>query len=335
MAKVWISKKNDKWVVGWYNEFGKRKSKVQYSRPQAEGFAADITVKLNAGNTTSLCRVPWDYLLIQYFNSKEAQKLKPASIVEIKHTLKEFARLVGKLKSTQITQEAIDEFKLKRGRMGISNSTLNKDLANLKAFVRFFSIDRAYIKPDLKFQKVKAVLKPVQALTEEQVQTLLRSLKCNSPDYYIRALLALSAALRISTIDRIEISEIHFDKNTIDTFSPKTGKWWMDRPIQPAVMSELSNYLSIHTPEGSTRLLAGSYRRPKWLRLTLQAGIKTTFHNLRKTCCSLMQQRGVSTAVAAKILEHSSPATTRKWYTDVSPAVKRATEALPVQDWIE
>ena len=334
MSKVWITKtKSGNYAIGW-REGKKRKSKVTYSKDQAESYAADITLKLNAGDVTTLLAVPWEYLLKEYFDSKEAQKLRETSITEIKHTLKEFERLVGALKSTEIDQAVIDKFKLLRGKAGISNSTLNKDLTNLKAFVRFFSIERAYCRPNLNLKKVKAVIKPVRALDDEQVKTLLQSLKHSAPDYYIRALLALSAALRISTIDRMEIGEIHFDRNTIDTLNTKKGKWWMDRPIQPAVMTELSNYLSTYVTEGSARLLASPYRRPKWLKLTKQAGVKTTFHNLRKTCCSLMQQRGVSTAVAAEILEHSSPATTKKWYTDVSPAVKAATEALPVQEWI-
>lgn len=336
MSKVWITKtKSGNWAVGW-REGKKRKSRVMYSKDQAESYAADITLKLNAGDVTTLLAVPWPYLLKEYFDSKEASKLQQTSITEIRHTLKEFERLVGALKSTEIDQLAIDKFKLLRGKAGISNSTLNKDLTNLKAFVRFFSIERAYCRPNLNLKKVKAVVKPVRALVDEQVKTLLQSLKRSAPDYYIRALLALSAALRISTIDRMEIGEIHFDRNTIDTFEThKSGKWWMDRPIQPAVMTELSNYLSTYVAAGSLRLLAGPYRRPKWLNLTKQAGVQTTFHNLRKTCCSLMQQRGVSTAVAAEILGHSSPATTRRWYTDVSPAVKAATEALPVEEWIQ
>ena len=333
MRSVWITKKKNRWLVGWYQS-GKRKSKTLLSRAYAESYAADIKVKLDAGNATSICRVPWKYLLKEYFDSKEAQKLKPASITEIENTIRLFARFCGKINSIHITQEVIEKFKLLRGKEGISNFTLNKDLANLRAFIRFFSVDRAYIVPNLNLKNVKAIAKPVRALVNEQVKSLLQSLKRNNPDYYIRALLALSAALRCGTIDRLEISDIHFDRNTIDTWSSHTDKRWLDRPIQPAVMTELANYLSTNIPEGQIRLIAAPYRRERWLKLCRQAGIKTTFHNLRKTCCSLMQQNGVSTAVAARILEHSSPATTRKWYTDVEPAVKSATEALPVQEWI-
>jgi len=334
MNSVWVSFQKNRWTVGWY-ENGKRKSKSLLSKAYAQSYAADIKVKLDAGNATSICRVPWEYLLHEYFLSKEAQKLQPSSIAEIKLTLKHFERLCGKLNSIHITQEVIDKFKLLRGRMGISNMTLNKDLTNLKAFVRFFSIERAFIRQGLNLKKVRASVKPVRALDDSQVKSLLQSLKHNNPDYYIRALLALSSALRISTIDRMEISEIHFDRNTIDTFEThKSGKWWMDRPIQPAVMTELANYLSTYVSEGQIRLIAAPYRRERWLKLCRQAGVKATFHNLRKTCCSLMQQNGVSTAVAARILGHASPATTRKWYTDVEPAVKSATEALPVKEWI-
>jgi integrase len=340
MAKTWIYKTpSGKWACGYY-EHGKRRSKVMQSKTQAQEYAADVMHRLNAGLNTSLVRVPWANMLAEYYNHKTAARLKPGAITEIKLTLKHFERLVGPVKSDKFTQATLDRFMQLRSTEKISSFTLNKDVANINAFVRYFSVKRPYIRPGLGLEKVKAIAKPKRALTDEQVGTLLRSLKRSAPSYYIRALLAVSGGLRLGHIDPLKggpglrIEDLHFDRNTIDTYSTKTGKYWMDRPMQPAVMTEISNFLA-DAPAGQLRMLPDIYRRKRWLELCRQAGVKTTFQNLRRTCCSLMQQKGTSVAVAAQILEHSTTRTTERWYTDVSPAVADATNTLPVGDWIE
>ena len=58
------------------------------------------------------------------------------------------------------------------------------------------------------------------------------------------------------------------------------------------------------------------------------------FHDLRKTFASLLAQRGVSTAVTQRLLEHSSPRRTNDVYTNVDPALRQAVDLLPVAEWI-
>lgn len=337
MSRAWMNKlkskrDKDKWRIGWY-ENGRRHSKVKYSRNQALEFRADIEHKLNMGLPSALLMVPWDNLVADYIRGKEADRRAPSTIVEIKGMLNNFARLIGRLKSTRIDQEAIDKFKRLRGEEKISANTLNKDLANLKAFVRYFSIDRAYIRPRLVIKPVKAVVKPVKVLSEDQIQTLLRSLKRFSPTYYIRALLALCAGLDSGTIDRIMIHDINFEVDTIDTFRPKKSKWHLARPIQKAVMVEITKFVSEQL-DGQMRMLPDLYRRNKWIELCLQAGIKTTFHGLRKTYTSLLVKKGVSMAVAQSLLDHESILTTKKYYVNVSDQQKDANDKLPVDEWL-
>ena len=333
MARAWINPvSNGNFTVGWYED-GKRHSKVKYSRNQALEFKADIEHRLNMGLPSSLLAVPWDNLVAEYIQSKVTDRKAPATIVEITAMLNRFARLVGRLKSTRIDQAAIDKFKILRGQEGITGDTLNKDLSNLKAFVRYFSIDRAYIRTRLVIKHVRTCVKPVRALSEAQIQTLLRSLKIKSPAYYIRALLALCAGLDSGTIDNILIQDINFEDDTIDTFRPKKNKWHMARNIQSAVMKEISNFLA-EQEEGQFRLLPDLYRRNKWILLCQQAGVKSTFHNLRKTYASLLVKKGVSMAVAKTLLDHESIATTQKYYLDVSDSQKAAADSLPVKDWV-
>jgi integrase len=335
MSRAWIKKKQNQnstvWLIGWY-ENGKRKSKTKYSSDQARMFRAEIEHRLNMGQPGSLLAVPWEKLRAEYIQAKIAERKAKATIAEIKRTLKNFERLVGTPASTTITQESVDKFKSARGAECRSANTLNKDLANLKAFIRYFSIDRAYIRP-LTVKRVKAAVKPVKALKENQIQTLLQSLKFHNQNYYIRALLALCAGLDASTIDNIMIHHIDFESDTIDTYRPKKDAWHHERPIQAEVMKEISNFVA-EQPSGQLRLLPDLYNWQKWTQLCLQAGVKTTFHQLRKTYASLLQQKGVSLAVASELLDHESIETTKRWYTDVSGLHKTANDSLPVEEWI-
>ena len=59
-----------------------------------------------------------------------------------------------------------------------------------------------------------------------------------------------------------------------------------------------------------------------------------TFPVLRKTFASLLAQRGVSTAVTQRLLDHSSPQLTNDVYINVDPALGQAVNQLPVADWV-
>jgi len=144
----------------------------------------------------------------------------------------------------------------------------------------------------------------------------------------------VTTGLRRGDIEAICIGDIHFDRNTITTRNRKAGKAMPERPIPEKVMTELSNYV-VTLPDGQERLLADRFRPKKWDRI--RAGIKLpnlTFPVLRKTFASLLAQRGVSTAVTQRLLEHSSPQLTNDVYTNVDPVLRESVNLLPVRDWV-
>jgi integrase len=61
---------------------------------------------------------------------------------------------------------------------------------------------------------------------------------------------------------------------------------------------------------------------------------KLKFHDLRKTFASVLAQRGVSTAVTQRLLEHSTPKLTNDVYTNVAPVLRQAIGQLPVAEWL-
>ena len=107
-----------------------------------------------------------------------------------------------------------------------------------------------------------------------------------------------------------------------------------ERPVPDQIMAELSNYVAT-LPEGQELLFADRFSPRKWGAIRHKAGLpELKFHDLRKTFASLLAQRGVSTAVTQRLLEHSTPQLTNAVYTNVDPVLRQAIELLPVTEWL-
>jgi integrase len=185
----------------------------------------------------------------------------------------------------------------------------------------------------LEIKKVKVAQKPVVALSPQQVRDLLTAVSRYST-LRLRVLLAVTTGLRRGDIEAIRIGDIHFDRNTIATRNRKAGKAMAERPIPEAIMTELSNYVAM-LAERQEKLFTDRFSPKKWERIRRVVKLPDLkFHDLRKTFASLLAQKGVSTAVTQRLLEHSSPQLTNDVYTDVDPVLRQAISQLPVADWI-
>ena len=127
---------------------------------------------------------------------------------------------------------------------------------------------------------------------------------------------------------------IHFDRNTIATRNRQAGKAMPERPIPDQIMTELANYVAT-LPEGQERLFTDRFSPKRWEKIRKAMSLpELKFHDLRKTFASLLAQRGVSTAVTQRLLEHSSPQLTNDVYTNVDPVLREAVNLLPVAEWV-
>ena len=116
--------------------------------------------------------------------------------------------------------------------------------------------------------------------------------------------------------------------------SRKAKKAMAERPVPEQITTELSNYIGT-LPDGQELLFSDRFSPKKWETIRRKAGLPNLkFHDLRKTFASLLAQRGVSTAVTQRLLEHSTPQLTNDVYTNVDPALRQAIERLPVTDWL-
>jgi site-specific recombinase XerD len=185
--------------------------------------------------------VDWPQMRIDYLNSKKVAGYVEDSIYEVALTLRHFERIVVRCSSKQITQNAIDKYILERGKEVI-RSTLNKDIRNLRAFVRWCRKNR-YINGDIEIKELKEDEKPVKSLSNAQIKNLISASKRHKT-LRMRILLALGTGLRLGDIDSIMVSDIDFENNSVTTKSKKTRKSMGSRPVPVPIMAEPKKYVS-------------------------------------------------------------------------------------------
>jgi integrase len=332
MKKPWVYKRKGikGWWCGWY-EGGKRKAKALPTKALAEHFRHMKYAQLNSDVFTGTVDVDWNQLVEEYTKSKQVNGLQGASIYEALLTLRHFERLVGCISSKEITQQNLDAFVLRRSEE-VEKSTLNKDITNLRAFLNW-AVKSRFVPSGLEIRKVKVPQKPVVALSVQQVRDLLTT-AAKYPTLRLRVLLAVTTGLRRGDIEALRIGDIHFDRDTLATRNRKAGKAMAERPVPEAIMTELANHVT-GFPEGQERLFPERFSPKKWDQVREKVGFPgLTFPVLRKTFASLLAQRGVSTAVTQRLLEHSSPQLTNDVYTNVDPVLRQAVNLLPITEWV-
>jgi integrase len=275
--------------------------------------------------------VGWDQMVEEYREAKKVQGVTEGTLYEHSLSLRNFERIVGKCNSKQITQNVIDDFILKRS-PEVKRPTLNKDLRNLKTFVNWCRKNR-YLNGKLEIKELKVDDKPVKSLNDVQVKNLLKAAQ-PYPSMRIRILLALGTGLRRGDIESLKVTDIDFEKNCITTTSRKTRKSIGARPVPVVIIEELKKYLN-HSSSNQHGLFDDNFNYKRWKKICKEANLSDLkFHDLRKTFGSVLAQRGVSTAVTQRLLEHSSSELTNKIYTNVDPVLRQSVNQLPIEQWL-
>ncbi|UCG58640.1 MAG: tyrosine-type recombinase/integrase, partial [Phycisphaerales bacterium] len=332
MKKPWVYKRKNirGWWVGWY-EGHKRKAKALPSKALAEHFRHVKYTQLNSDVFTSVVDFDWEQMTEEYRLYKQVEGLVHVSIYEVLLTLRHFKRIVNPSSSKEITQQNLDTFVLRRSEE-VGKNTLNKDIRNLHAFLNW-AVKNRFATSGLEIKTVRVPQKAVVSLSPKQVRDLI-TLASRYPTLRLRVLLAVTTGLRRGDIEAMRIGDIHFDRNTIATRNRKAGKAMAERPMAGQVMTELSNYVAT-LPDGQERLFTKRFSTRRWEKIRRGIGLPDLkFHDLRKTFASLLAQRGVSTAVTQRLLEHSTPQLTNDVYTNVDPVLRQAVERLPVTEWL-
>jgi len=361
MQKTWVHKRSGKpgWWVGWY-ESGKRKAKALPTKHLADHFAKIKYHQLNTDVFVSSIGVDWLTMKTEYETSRKVAGNTASSIYDAMLSLSNFERVIGPVNSKQLTQAVVDAFilgrkkervqdrrsektKEKHAKAGIvktfpviSRDTLNKDISNLRTFIHWLEEKRYLDEGSIKLKKVKVDEKDVQPLKDRQIVNLLVSAESYMLAWKIRVLLALVTGLRKSDIESLEVTDIHFDTNSIDTRSRKTRKVMLNRPLPDGVMKELTRYVE-SLPDGQVSLWPDTNTHKKWKAIREQAGLPSLrFQDLRVNFSVAVQDTAGGLEQAQDLLEHSDKRTTEEYYSAESTVAKRrsAVNRLPVSKWL-
>jgi integrase len=214
----------------------------------------------------------------------------------------------------------------------VKRSTLNKDIRNLKAFIRSCRKNR-YVNREIEIMQLKEDERPVKSLTSIQIRQLLSASKPYQT-LRMRILLALGTGLRRGDIQSLSVSDVDFENSYVTTRSKKTRKSMGPWPVPVPIMEELKKYVCGLDPE-QEKLFNRRLNQNRWEKIRQMLGLGDfKFHDLRKTFGSVLAQNGISTAVTQKLLQHSSRNLTNKVYTNVDPVLRHAVGQIPVGDWL-
>ena len=304
MKKVWVYKrKNTKgWYVGWY-ESGKRKAKALPTKALAEHYCRIKYTQLNSDVFTGTVNVDWSQMREEYTHYKKVKGDVQATLYETALTLSHFERLIGKLNSRQITQNAIDKFILDRGKE-VKRSTLNKDIRNLKALIRWCTKNR-YLNGDIELSMLKEDERPVKYLNGTQIQELLTA-SLTYPALRMRILLALGTGLRRGDIESWRVSDLDFENCSVTTRSTKTRKSMGSRPVPIPIMTELKKYVST-LPPGEDKIFKRCFNKSRWDKVRQKVGLEGfKFHDLRNYADTpIMPSRILYSSLLSSKIAHS------------------------------
>jgi len=334
MRKVRVFKRQDRpgWYISW-RENGRELKRALPDKKTAEHYASIVYHGLNIGVYQTTIDLPWSDLVAEYIRTYDIRRLTSSAKYEASLTLRHFETLIGEFSSKNITHGIVEEFILQRAETGVTDWTLNKDIANLRAFIAWGQ-KNSYLSRNLEVNKVKVTDRPPVCLADAQIRNLLISARQKTESWYIRVLLAVTTGLRSGDIESLTVNDLDFENHSVHTHSKKTRKSMSARPLPTGIIPVLTRYVG-ELPAGQVKLLTDSNTFKKWKAIRERAGLPDLrFHDLRSVFSSALQSRDVPLSVVQSLLEHSSPSLTARSYTQTDTMLAPAVERLPVDEWI-
>lgn len=261
---------------------------------------------------------------------------------DYRYMARRWVRLWGKMMCSDITQEQIQQFIIKRGKSAAG--TGNKEIVYLRATFNY-GIKKNLIKNNptkgIEFLPVEKKVKYVPS--KEDVWKVLLAAGQDVQDY----LLVLKETLaRMSEINQLTWEEVDLQKRVVTLYTRKK-KGGNRTPRKLAMTSKLFDILSrryadrrkdlpwvfwhSYTSSKTKERKEGPYTdRPKIMKtLCTKAGVKYfRFHALRHFGASLLADSGVPIEVTQKILGHENRTTTEIYLHTIGEAERKAMEVL-------
>jgi len=248
------------------------------------------------------------------------------SIEKYEEIARRLLGLMGDESVRNINEEYITRLKQKLNEQNLSSSRKNQFIVLVRNLLRYMAeIENEKVMDYHKIRRFKEEDKPVEFLTDEEVEVLLTSIQetCVTKVRLKTLIICLlSTGSRISAMLSLNKDDIIWKNGGVVTVRGKGGK------MNQIIFNEMSrDYLKKYLAErkDSSPALFATSKGKRWqincaeraIRSQgLRAGIKKRVycHLFRKTAASKMFFSGTPLPIVSKFLSHSDLATTEKYY---------------------
>ena len=229
---------------------------------------------------------------------------------EFDYVVDKFYQLTGNKIAEQITLADIERYRTYR-KDKVKNSTINREVDNIK---RIFSLAYENKKirnnPCLNLKKLKIENPNKRFLTKEEEKKLL---EVSNPTLRAMIILALNTGMRVGEILNLKWEHVFMKQKYLVALNPKNGK-----PRKLLVNKKLEIILQ-NTPKIGEYVFTNPTTKTKYtdIKKSFSRAVKRakiphiTFHELRHTVASRLNEQGVDILTIKEILDHSNVATTQ------------------------
>lgn len=311
-----MSVSKDKRTGNWQYEFmykGVRyhRNFKNSSKSEVEGFEAiakanliqrgyDIAKNINY----SLSEIVIDYKL--YIDNNYS---RPA---EAKFIVDKFYNLIGNKPAEDITVQDLEKYRGSR-KGKIKNSSINREMDNIK---RLFSLakenKKIKINPCDDLKKLKIENPRKRYLTKEEEEKLLQ---VANPTLKAVIIVALHTGMRLSEITHLKWEDVFFKENYLIALNTKNGKS-RELIITKQMKQELESLPRLSEYVFTNPVTKKPYKdfKTTFKRAVEKAGIPyITFHELRHSTASRLNELGVDLATIQEYLDHADARTTQRY----------------------
>lgn len=226
------------------------------------------------------------------------------------YVVDKFYSVVGNKIAEQITLADLEKYRsLRKGK--VKNSTINREMGNIK---RIFSLayenKRIRFNPCLELKKLRIENPNKRFLTREEQEKLLNAA---NPIMKSMIILALNTGMRVGEILNLKWEHVFMDKGYLVALNPKNSKP-RKLLINNTLKTELENLPKISEYVFTNPKTKTQYKNIKktFSRTVERAGIPhISFHELRHTTASRLNEMGVDILTIKEILDHADLKTTQ------------------------
>jgi site-specific recombinase XerD len=319
-----VYKKNGKWYIDYYYEGRRIREMVGTNKRVAEDALAARRIEIARDkfrienikahkDFRQLCEKYIEY-------AKDNKKSWRRDISSIGNMMPFFE----KYRLSAITPQMIEEYKHERKRDGVTNATINRELACLKhMFNLAITWQMARKNPVIPVKFLKETNQRDEWLTPEEIKRLL-----NACSKHLKPIVhtALNTGMRLNEILNLKWSDVNLEQNVIMLDETKSGT-----PRQIPINNSLRpTLLNLASKENEGPVFLNKFgKQMKSVRTQFEnalrrAGIKRkiTFHDLRHTFATHLVMGGVDLVAVKELLGHKTIRMTLR-YSHLSSQHKR------------